>query len=72
MTVGIEDRDWYREDRKRRQKLAGNDDGLTGFASITTTLRRWRRRGARRGARDWMRYGLLAVALYAIWSMFRG
>ena len=70
--MGIEDRDWYREDRKRRQKLAGNDDGATGFTSITTTLRRWRRQGARSGSRDLLRWGLLAVAVYATWSMFRG
>jgi hypothetical protein len=71
LNVGIEDRDWYREDRKRRQKLAGGDDGRPGFAAITSTLRQWRGRGARRGARDLLRWALLAVAIYALWSVFR-
>ena len=70
--MGIEDRDWYREDRKRRQGLAGNDYGETGLAAISTQLRRWRRRNARWAIRDLVRWGLLAVALYAVWSLFRG
>lgn len=58
--MGIEDRDWYREERKRREKLP------------QSAWRGLRGRDGRQLVRGLSRWGLVAVAAYLAWSVFRG
>lgn len=78
--MGIDDRDWMREDRKRRAKLVWNDKTGEMEFDRPKTRRRWRwtyrlRPDLPYWMKEWVRASLFFGALgllYLAWTTIRG
>ena len=79
--MGTQDRDWYREELKKKRKLYWNErTGEMEFDRAPSSRRRWRwpyrlRPSLPYWVREWIRAGLFFGALgllYLIWTIVRG